>query len=229
MWAAGIYKCLELFEHPDWGSTGKSQYLHSQNLTTTWFTFTRAIQAVLFHCFNSQLPSCNKLIFKILPNPTHAMIPKPCSASWGSQWSVEEFAALYLHAWTHWNRVHHIWCKTNRLSVHGGWLLMPHHGGAGLSLRTRGGWCSRRFRLQTEVSNGYGRVSLSILQGKGWFYKDLLKGTDKQHQVTYLSKRSRVELFSVGIKCWFSNLPKHKEQKIKLGIILLQEYLQLII
>lgn len=77
---------------------------------------------------------------------------------------------------------------------------MPHHGGAGLSLRTRGGWCSRRFRLQTEVSNGYGRVSLSILQGERLAYKDLLKGTIKQHQITYLSKRSRVELFSIRIK-----------------------------
>lgn len=78
---------------------------------------------------------------------------------------------------------------------------MPHHGGAGLSLRTRGGWCSRRFRLQTEVSNGYGRVSFEYPLRKSWFYKDLFKGIDKQHQITYLSKRSRVEFFSIGIKC----------------------------
>lgn len=75
MWAAGIYKCSGLSEHPDWGSTGKSQYLHRQNLTR-WFIFTRAIQAVLFHWFNSELPSCNELTFQLLPNPTHCITPK---------------------------------------------------------------------------------------------------------------------------------------------------------
>lgn len=57
----------------------------------------------------------------------------------------------YLHAWAHWDRVHHIGCKAHRLRVHWSWLLMTHHGRAGLGLRPRRRWGSRRLWLQNRI------------------------------------------------------------------------------
>lgn len=46
-----------------------------------------------YFSFNSELPSCNKLIFKVLPNPTHSVIAK-------SPQLPEDLCAV-LRSWQH--------------------------------------------------------------------------------------------------------------------------------
>ena len=71
----------------------------------------------------------------------------------------------YLHAWAHWDWIHHIWCKTNRLSINWSWLLMAHHRRARLCLRTRWSWGGRRLWLQKQKS--------TILRWKANYYHNL--------------------------------------------------------